>query len=160
MKVVHKLATVGAVLAAAGLTVAATASGSHASSSQADMSIERTRTVIGQPMKFLESQFIPKVMCPVDAPYVLNQQYNQGSGFRINPGIEFSDYKSGFDAAVSTWWEDPHPERPGKMVAKGIGGTNDFFENSVTYWGVETTGWKLTLHCTSDLNKAWVPAIP
>jgi hypothetical protein len=160
MKVVHKLATVGAGLAAAGLTVAATASGSHASSSQADTSIEKTRTIIGQPMTFLQTQFIPQVMCPVDAPYVLNQQYNQGSGFRINPGIEFSDYKSGFDAAVSTWVPDNHPERPGKTIAKGIGGSDSVFENTVTYWGVETTGWKLTLHCTSDLNKAWVPAIP
>jgi hypothetical protein len=47
MKVVHKLATVGAVLAVAGLAGAAMASASHASSSQADTSVERTRTVIG-----------------------------------------------------------------------------------------------------------------
>jgi hypothetical protein len=95
-------------------------------------------------------------MCPVDAPYMLNQQYNPGSGFRIIPGIEFSDYKSGFDASVSAFWPDPNPEDPNKVVATGVGGTNDPIQNSVTYWGFETTGWKLTLHCTSDLSKALI----
>ena len=154
MKLVHKIATVGAVLAAAGLTAAATASASHASSSQAGTSIEKTRTVNGQPMKFLQSAYIPKVMCPVDAPYVLNQQYNPGSGFRNIPGIEFSDYKSGFDASVSAFSYDPYPQDPNKIVVTGTAGTNNPFENSVTYWGFGETTWKMTLHCTSDLSKA------
>ena len=157
MKVVHKLATVGAVLAVAGLAGGAMASASHASSSQADTSVERTRTVIGQPMGWGQSQYIPKVPCPVDAPYVLNKQYNTDTGFRNGSGVEFSDYKSGFDASVSHYSYESVPGDDSKKVFTGLSGVQDPLWNTVSYWGFGgETSFKLTLHCTSDINQAVV----
>ena len=124
MKVVHKLATVGAVLAVAGLAGGVMATASHASS-QVDTSVERTRTVIGQPMKWGESQFIPKVPCPVDAPYVFKKQYNTDTGFRNGYGVEFSDYKSGFDASVSHYSYESVPGDDSKKVFTGLSGEQD-----------------------------------
>jgi hypothetical protein len=155
MKVVHKLATVGAVLAAAGLAGGVMATASHAS--QAGTSVERTRTVIGQPMTWGQSQFIPKVTCPVDAPYVLKKQYNTDNGFRNGSGVEFSDYKSGFDASVSLYSYGSVPGDDSKKVFTGLSGDPDILWNTVSYWGFGgETSFKLTLHCTSDISQAVV----
>ena len=157
MKAVHKLATVGAVLAATGLAAGVMASASHASSSQASTSIERTITVIGQPMGWGQSQFIPKVPCPDAAPYVLNKQYNTDTGFRNGPGVEFSDYKSGFDASVSLYSYESVPGDNSKKVFTGLFGGQDILWNTVSYWGFGgETSFKLTLHCTSDISQAVV----
>lgn len=160
MKVVHKLAAVGALVAAAGLAGVGMASGSHASSSQANTPNDWTITVKGGPLNWSQYEFGPKVTCPAYAPYLLNQQYNQGSGFRNAPGVELSDYKSGFDSAlglVSTMKIIPVPGGPVKEVYNGIPGTRDPFKNTVTYWGFDgQSSYTVTVHCTNDLKKAIV----
>jgi hypothetical protein len=155
MNTARKLGTVGAIVAAAGLAAAATASASHAST-HADASIERTITIHGQPMKWMQSQFIPRVQCPDAAPYLLNQRYNTDTGFRIAPGLQFSDYKSGFDASVDSLTFIPVPGDDTKKVFTGTSGNPDPFMNSVMNWSVEENSFTLTVHCTSDLTQAMV----
>lgn len=157
MNVVHKLTTVGAAFAAAGVAGVALAGAAHASSPTGDTSVERTRTVVGQPMGWGQSQYIPKVLCPVDAPYVLNKQYNTNTGFRNGPGVEFSDYKPGFDASVSLYSYERVPGDDSKKVFTGLFGGPDPLFNTVSYWGFGgETSFTLTLHCTSDINQAVV----
>jgi hypothetical protein len=158
MKAVHKIAVVGAVLAAAGLTTAATASASHGSSSHTETTVERTIVLNGNPLTFGQDQRIPQMRCPDSAEFVLNKQYNPGSGFRITSGVELSDYKPGFDAYVAhkSWAE--LQGNPKQEVAVGLTVKDQIWEppNSVSYWGFETTSFKLTLHCTSDINQAQI----
>jgi hypothetical protein len=160
MKAVHKLATVGALIGAAALAGVGVAGGSHASSSQANTPNDWTITVKGSALNWSQSEFGPKVTCPAWAPYLLNKEYNQGSGFRNGPGVELSDYKSGFDSAlslVSTMKIIPVPGGPVKDVATGMPGTKDIFKNTVTYWGFDgQSSYTLTVHCTNDLKNAYI----
>jgi hypothetical protein len=82
MKVVRKLATAGAVLCALGLPGAAMSSGAYASSSPADASGEKTVVYNAPALGWSQWDLPPKMTCPADAPYMLKQHYNPGSGFR------------------------------------------------------------------------------
>jgi hypothetical protein len=154
MKVVHKLATVGAVVAAAALAGAGMASGSHASSSQADASVEKTVVYNGPSLGWNQFDLPPKLTCPADAPYMLNQAYNPGSGFRMARGVELSNYKSGLDAAIE---RTRYTVVDNKRVSIGLSESIEpIFGNSVTYWGFDgRSSYTLTMHCTSDINRAY-----
>ena len=156
MKVVHKLATVGAVVAAAALAGAGMASGAHVSSSQADTSVDKTVVYNGPSLGWSQYDLPPKLTCPADAPYLLNQAYNPGSGFRNAAGVELSNYKSGLDSAIErTSYTLVDDNR--KKVSIGLSeSVEPIFGNSVTYWGFDgKSSYTLTMHCTSDINKAY-----
>ena len=156
MKVVHKLATVGAVLAAAALAGAGMASGAHAWSSQANPSVEKKMVYNGPTLGWSQFDLPPKMTCPADAPYMLKQRYNEGSGFRNTYGVELSNYKSGLDAAIGWTTQMEVDGNKNKLVATGLElSIEPIFGNSVTYWGFDgPSSYTLTMHCTSDINKA------
>ena len=157
MKAVHKLATVGAVLSAAALAGAGMAGGAHASSSQADQSVEKTVVYNGPPLGWSQYDLPPRMTCPADAPYLLKQEYNPGSGFRNYWGIELSNYKSGLDSSIGLVTQMVVPGDDRKKVSTGLGVSIDpIFGNSVTYWGLDgKSSYTLTMHCTSDINRAY-----
>ena len=71
--------------------------------------------------------------------------------------MEFSDYKSGFDASVSHYNYESVPGEDSKAVFTGLSGVQDPLWNTVRYWGFGgDTSFKLTLHCTSDISQAFV----
>ena len=96
----------------------------------------------------------------VDASIAAVNQHdstNTDTGFRNGSGVEFSDYKSGFDASVSHYSYESVPGDDSKKVFTGLSGVPDILFNTVSYWGFGgDTSFKLTLHCTSDINQAVV----
>jgi hypothetical protein len=101
------------------------------------------------------SAYVPRVQCPDSHPWLLNQQFNPGSGFRIGPGIEFTGYNPGFDAVAMSSLIVPYTKDGinGHMRV-GISGVHDVVMNSVTNWALTPTAWTVTVHCTSDPDKA------
>ena len=159
MKVVQKLAAVGAVLSALGLAGAAMASGAYASPSQVDASVEKKMVYNGPALGWSQFDMPPKMDCPADAPYMLNQQFNQGSGFRNWSGVELSNYKSGLDSSIGWIRFAEVPGDSSKLAVVGLQTSVDpiLFGNSVTYWGFDgKSPYTLIMHCTSDINKASV----
>ena len=91
----------GALLgaAAAGLAVAAVAPSAHATRSgtgpptsdvnapSAASDTTTTVSVRGPDLPGWYSAYVPRVQCPASHPWLLNQQFNSGSGFRISPGV-------------------------------------------------------------------------
>ena len=147
------LALTGAAAAAA-LAVGATTS--HASSHNADPSSETTVSTSGKTLPAMGMRYVPRLICPADNPYLLNQQYNKGSGFRIMPGVEFSGYNWGFDTIAESSVKKPITLPNGKSgeIRTGISGDEDRVFNTATYWAFSgETGWTVTIHCTSDPNK-------
>lgn len=145
----------GVLGAAAAMTVVASALGvgMAGAASAATASDTTTITHHGIELPSFNSTYLPRMVCPKDYPYLLNQQYNAGTGFRIGQGIEFSDWKQGFDVVAMSYLR----ERTGngdEYVRTGITGDHDKIFNSATNWGLSPTGWTLTLHCTSNLDKA------
>ena len=148
------LALTGAAAAAA-LAVGATTS--HASShndSAATASDTTTVSAKGPTLPAWHSSSVPKMTCPTTHPWLLDQQYNPGSGFRIMPGVEFSNYNPGFDASV--WLHDGKnttlPNGKEQYLYTGTTGIVDY-GNSVTNWAFTSSEWTVTIHCTSDPYK-------
>jgi hypothetical protein len=155
------LALAGAAAAAAVVVGATT---SHASSDSHNTSVDPPNTIVVErhyaELPAWHTTLVPKVTCPADHPYLLKQQYNEGSGFRITPGLEFADYNSGFDAAVffpamEQFKFDSGP-KPLWRATGTIGGIN-LDGNSVTNWGFTPTNWTMKLHCTSDSWRGYTP---
>lgn len=98
----------------------------------------------------LWSIFLPKMACPADYPYMLDQQYNIGSGFRIEHGVEIADYQQGLDVVALDSLGTPY-EKEGKKgnLLTGISGAHDIVMNTATNWGSQSR-FTVVLHCTSD----------
>ena len=93
-------------------------------------------------------------LCPNDAPFMLKQQYNTNTGFRLSPGVEFPDYKPGLDAAVDSVIFVPTGNQ---KVGVGLTGQQEGpLANSAMNWSFSDNSFRMTLHCTSDRSKALV----
>jgi hypothetical protein len=109
---------------------------------------------VGDPLK--GSTTLPGLKCPASFPYVLNLKFNPNTTFRLAPGIEFTNWKWGFDVNAQelsgilyNWPDKRYP-----YIAVGVypPSTHD---NTATYWiPFDETPWTMTLHCTSDPNNA------
>lgn len=154
-----KLSKLTAPLAAAGvaLTIAVGAAGgspayaaTHSQSPRATASDTITWVWQSPEIPFFHSIFLPKMVCPTDYPYMLDQQYNGGSGFRIEPGVEIADYQRGLDVVALDALEIPYTkgDQKGNMLV-GISGAQDVIMNTATNWGSKSR-FKVVLHCTSD----------
>jgi hypothetical protein len=98
---------------------------------------------------------MPRLGCPADHPYLLNQRYNTNTSFRLDPGVEFTDWNWGFDAFVSQNVAFTSQSTPKGDVRTGLSGDNRYANSSATNWNpFDSTNWTLNLHCTSDLNQA------
>jgi hypothetical protein len=144
----------GVLGAGVAMTVAVSALGvgMAGAASAATASDTTTITHHGIELPSGHSTYLPRMVCPKDYPYLLNQQYNAGTGFRIGHGIEFTDWKWGFDVVALSYLR----ERTGngdEYIRTGITGDHDKIFNSATNWGPSPTGWTLTLHCTSNPDK-------
>jgi hypothetical protein len=97
----------------------------------------------------LWSIYLPRMVCPASHPYVLNEHFNGGSGFRVDPGVEVADYQRGLDvvalSALVIRYDKGH-------IRTGISGNKDFILNSATNWG-GSARFTLVLHCTTDRKK-------
>jgi hypothetical protein len=67
----------------------------------ADPGLYTTVTYHGPTLKPWYTATMPRLGCPADHPYLLNQRYNTDTSFRLDPGVEFTDWNGGFDAFVS-----------------------------------------------------------
>lgn len=133
-------------------SVAAGSAGAAAARHPADTT---TVTWHGPELPPLHSVYLIRMQCPSNFPYLLNQHFNPGSGFRLNPGIQFTDYRSGFDAVALSSIRIPFTRDgvSGHMKV-GISGDRDFILNSATNWAWFTsTRFTLIMHCTSDASK-------
>jgi hypothetical protein len=145
-------AVIATTVAAGGLGV-----GMAGTASAATLSDTTTVSHQGTQLKFGDGTFLPRMMCPPDHPYVLDQKYNDGTGFRNGVGTEFTGWKPGFDVVALSGITKPlgEPGKPAGRVFIGYSGVHDYLINSASYWGLGgPTGWTMTLHCTSNLDKA------
>lgn len=101
-------------------------------------------------LQFFHSIYLPKMVCPADHPYMLHQYYNDGSGFRLEPGVEIADYQRGLDVVALSALVMPHQQggEQGQILV-GISGAQDVVMNTATNWG-SASRFKVVLHCTSD----------
>jgi hypothetical protein len=149
-----KRSTVAARILGPGLVMMATiplAVGS-APSAVARASSSDTTTVSwrGPELSPFWSVYLPRLQCPPTHPYLLDQWFNGGSGFRNQPGVEFADYRRGFDAVALSYLRIPYERGE---LRTGMSGVRDYVLNSATNWGTTPTGFTLILHCTSDPKK-------
>ncbi len=120
----------------------------NAASAAADTT---TVSVRGPDLPGLHSAFVPRVQCPGSHPWLLKKQFNEGSGFRIDPGVEFTGYNPGFDAVAMSSLRVPYTkDKVQGHMRTGISGDRDVIMNSVTNWSLGPTGWTVTIHCTSN----------
>jgi len=99
------------------------------------------------------SYYLPKVACPADYPYLLNQRYNGGSGFRLSPGVEITNYERGMDVVALDSLSVPYsvdPDGNQEYMLTGISGLRDPILNSATNWRLDKSSFTIVLHCTSD----------
>jgi hypothetical protein len=114
-----------------------------------------TVTYKGVPLTWGQTTLMPNLVCPPDHPYMLNQKYNTDTSFRLDPGISFSNWSWGFDASVWGSNQFLFQQTPRGQARIGLKGNQAYDLSSVSYWGTDAeSAWTLTLHCTSDLNKA------
>jgi hypothetical protein len=109
----------------------------------------------GAPLPYGQTWPTPGLMCPPDHPYVLRQRYNTDTSFRLDYGIEFTNWSWGFDAHVGgdkAYHTQESPE--GRWVRTGLIGNT--LLSDITYWwpSPPETNWTMNLHCTSNLKKA------
>jgi hypothetical protein len=115
-----------------------------------------TVTYKGAPIPFARMTYMPRLACPADHPYVLNKQYNTNTSFRLWRGIEFTDWSWGFDASVVNQnYNYLIGDSPRGKVYTGLKGNHDAYSSASYNWvDPPQSNWTLTLHCTSDANKA------
>jgi len=141
------MATTIALFAVGGSPAQAAA---HSQSPRTTASDTTTVTWHSPKLPSLWSIYLPKMSCPADYPYMLDQRYNGGSGFRIEPGVEITDYQQGLDVVALDALGTPYEKNGHKgYLMAGLGGSRDVVLNSATNWGPES-GFTVVLHCTSD----------
>lgn len=122
-----------------------------------------TVTHTGTALPFGHTVQMPNLSCPTSHPYVLNQRYNTNTSFRLDPGIEFTNWSWGFDAIVyNSYYRrvlnryyNQHGFLRTRWIMTGIHGSEGHLANA-TYWNFipDKSNWTLTLHCTNNLDKA------
>jgi hypothetical protein len=126
-----------------------------AGAAYADPGLYTTVTYHGPTLKPWYTATMPRLGCPADHPYLLNQRYNTDTSFRLDPGVEFTDWNGGFDAFVSQNVAFTSQSTSKGDVRTGLSGDNRYANSQVTNWNpFASTNWTLVLHCTSDLNQA------
>jgi hypothetical protein len=112
---------------------------------------------VGDPLKAGCTTTLPGLNCPANFPYVLNDKFNTDTTFRLAPGIGFTYWNWGFDVNAQELTGiryDSWPDKLNPYIATGVypPSTND---NTATYYAFSgSTPWTMTLHCTSDPDKA------
>ncbi len=126
----------------------------HSQSTRTTASATTTTSWRSPDVPGLWSIHLPKMVCPTSHPYTLNQQFNGGSGFRLSPGIEITDYQRGLDVVALSNLRIPFEKGQEKgHIRTGISGDRDVILNSATNWAWSTTKFTVVLHCTSDAEQ-------